>query len=144
MPDIPADPCNPSPCGSNAICRNRNGAGSCTCIQDYFGDPYINCRPECVQNSDCVSTKSCVNMKCVDPCIGLCGFNAECRVSNHIPVCTCISGFTGNPMRSCQEKPSSMIQSRKMQNVTRSNKASSVFLSLACVILFRYVFAYTA
>lgn len=108
VPDLPSDPCNPSPCGSNAVCKERNGAGACSCLPNYFGDPYINCRPECVQNSDCPRTKSCLNMKCIDPCENLCGFNAVCRVTNHQPVCSCEPGFTGNPMRICHEKPSNM------------------------------------
>lgn len=104
---VRSDPCNPSPCGSNAICKERNGAGSCTCMQNYFGDPYINCRPECVQNSDCPTTKSCVNMKCVNPCANLCGINSECRVANHLPICNCIPGYTGDPLRICHQIPQS-------------------------------------
>lgn len=50
VPVVPQDPCHPSPCGSNAICTSRNGAGSCKCIPDHFGDPYTGCRPECVVN----------------------------------------------------------------------------------------------
>lgn len=69
----PSNPCNPSPCGANAICKERNGAGSCSCIPDYFGDPYSGCRPECIQDSECDRTRACVNNKCVDPCIGVCG-----------------------------------------------------------------------
>lgn len=95
------EPCNPSPCGSNAICKERNGAGSCTCMKDYFGDPYVSCRPECVQNSDCPYDKSCVNTKCVNPCVGTCGLNAECHVHNHSPTCTCVTGFVGNPSLAC-------------------------------------------
>lgn len=106
--ELPSNPCNPSPCGSNAICRERNGAGSCTCLPDYFGDPYLNCRPECIQNSDCPVSKSCLNMKCVDPCIDICGFNAVCRVINHVPICNCNPGFSGNPLRICHEQPKSM------------------------------------
>lgn len=98
-------PCIPSPCGANAICREQNGAGSCACIQNYFGDPYIGCRPECIQNSDCPHDKACFNTKCVSPCPGTCGQNAECRVVNHIPICTCISGYTGNSLISCQRIP---------------------------------------
>ena len=106
--EIP-EPCNPSPCGSNAICKERNGAGSCTCMKEYFGDPYISCRPECVQNSDCSRNRACVNMKCVDPCIGACGLNSECHVSNHNPVCQCITGYTGNPSQACHQIPPSKI-----------------------------------
>lgn len=96
------EPCNPSPCGANAECRERNGAGSCTCLPEYFGDPYTGCRPECVQNSDCDRSKACVNNKCKDPCPGVCGINAECRVQNHAPICLCLIGYEGDPTRSCQ------------------------------------------
>lgn len=98
----PHDPCNPSPCGSNAICKERNGAGACTCLPEYFGDPYTVCRPECVTNSDCPRDKACVNNKCKDPCPGICGINAECIVSNHAPSCSCLPGYTGNPLSSCR------------------------------------------
>lgn len=95
------NPCNPSPCGANAVCKERNGAGSCLCLPDYFGDPYTGCRPECVQNSDCDKFRACVNNKCKDPCPGVCGLNAECRVQNHSPICLCIEGYTGDPSREC-------------------------------------------
>lgn len=95
------DPCTPSPCGSNAICAENNGAGSCTCVEGYFGDPYSGCRPECVLNSDCPWDKSCQNMKCRDPCVGACGINAECSVTHHRPLCSCLHGHTGNPAVSC-------------------------------------------
>jgi len=98
-------PCVPFPCGANAICREQNGAGSCTCMQNYYGDPYIGCRPECIQNSDCSPSKACVNTKCVDPCAGSCGLNSECKVLSHSPVCYCLSGYTGNPAFRCEEIP---------------------------------------
>lgn len=100
----PPHPCNPSPCGSNAICKELNGAGSCACLPEYVGDPYSGCRPECVMNSDCPRDKSCVNNKCKDPCPGTCGLNADCRVNNHVPTCLCLPGFTGNPLSSCHQK----------------------------------------
>ena len=99
------NPCNPSPCGSNAICQERNRAGSCQCIPDYFGDPYVACRPECVVNSDCPSNKACQQLHCIDPCPGTCGVNAICRVQNHIPTCTCIEGYIGDPFTACRRKP---------------------------------------
>ena len=99
------DPCNPSPCGSNADCTERSGAASCRCIQDYFGDPYVACRPECTINADCPSNKACSRLHCVDPCPGLCGTNAQCRVINHIPTCTCNQGYQGDPFSSCRLRP---------------------------------------
>lgn len=101
----PQNPCNPSPCGFNAVCREKNGAGSCTCMKNFFGDPYVNCRPECVQNSDCPYDKSCMNTKCVNPCVGTCGLNAECRVIHHLPICSCPPNHTGNPSQGCRPIP---------------------------------------
>lgn len=101
LPVEPITPCDPSPCGANAICRVLNNAGSCTCLPGYFGDPYFECRPECVLNTDCPKTKACVNQKCKDPCPGVCGLNAECYVHNHAPSCICTYGHTGNPFTSC-------------------------------------------
>lgn len=99
--DIPIHPCSPSPCGPNAICKERNEAGSCSCIEGFHGDPYLGCRPECVMNSDCSSDKSCFNNKCVDPCPGICGQNAVCSVINHAPSCYCTPGFSGNSLHAC-------------------------------------------
>jgi hypothetical protein len=98
-------PCMPSPCGSNAVCRELNGAGSCTCLPDYLGNPYEGCRPECVLNTDCASNRACIRNKCQDPCPGTCGQNANCQVVNHLPSCTCQPGFTGDPFRFCNILP---------------------------------------
>lgn len=94
-------PCIPSPCGANAVCREQNNAGSCVCLPEYYGNPYENCRPECVVNPDCPSNKACVRNKCVDPCPGTCGLNAECQVVTHVPQCSCWPSYTGDPFRHC-------------------------------------------
>lgn len=95
------NPCNPSPCGTNAICKQKSGAGSCTCLLDYIGNPYEGCRPECIQNSECPSNKACIRNKCIDPCPGTCTQNAICQIINHVSTCTCIPGYTGDPYRNC-------------------------------------------
>jgi len=107
-------PCDPSPCGANAVCREQNGAGSCTCVQDYFGNPYEGCRPECVVNSDCSQSRACVRNKCQDPCPGTCGQNAECRVVSHLPQCSCLPGYSGDPFRHCAYIPPQ--RKRKVSN----------------------------
>jgi hypothetical protein len=116
-------PCDPSPCGENAICTEKNGAGSCSCMSDYYGDPYISCRPECILATDCDRSKTCINTKCVDPCPGSCGLNADCRVVYHSPTCYCKPGFTGNPTQYCREIPQSKF-------IIISKESGSVYSNL--------------
>ncbi|ETN60100.1 dumpy [Anopheles darlingi] len=98
----PKDPCYPSPCGTNARCRLASGNGAvCECIENYFGNPYESCRPECVSNGDCQKSLACINNRCKDPCPGVCGRNAECGVVNHTPVCSCPDGMRGNAFEQC-------------------------------------------
>lgn len=96
----PTNPCVPSPCGLYSNCRVQNGHAVCSCVPNYIGAP-PNCRPECMSSSDCSQDKSCINEKCKDPCPGTCGINAQCRVVNHNPICSCMSGFTGDPFIRC-------------------------------------------
>lgn len=97
----PHDVCFPTPCGNNARCRAENDHAICECIRDYHGNPYEGCRPECTGNSDCPMSKACIRNRCQDPCIGVCGTEAICTVSNHIPICTCPPGTTGDAFRLC-------------------------------------------
>lgn len=101
-PEPKRDPCNPSPCGLYAECRQVNGNPSCSCLSNYIGSP-PNCRPECVVNTDCAPDLSCIAEKCRNPCEGSCGFNSDCRVQNHIPICTCRAGYSGDPFTQCTE-----------------------------------------
>lgn len=110
-PRDPINPCLPSPCGLNAECRDIGGIPSCSCILGFFGSP-PNCKPECVINTDCSNDKACINMKCVDPCLGSCGSNAICNVINHVPVCSCPSGYEGDPFALCNIKPQGKYESK--------------------------------
>jgi hypothetical protein len=110
------NPCQPSPCGPNAECEQRNGVGSCKCIPEYFGNPYEGCRPECVLNSDCSSSLACLQNKCKDPCPGICGQNAECRVINHVPTCSCIQNHIGDPFQRCE-----LVQNDPVTEAPKSN-----------------------
>lgn len=86
----PKDPCSPSPCKQNGICRVVNN------------DKAVCHYPECVQNEDCPSNKACFNqMYCGDPCANACGENALCNVINHKAVCSCPRGFIGTPFVRC-------------------------------------------
>lgn len=108
----PVNPCQPSPCGPNAECREIGNSPSCICLREYIGSP-PNCRPECASNTDCSSNLACINMKCRDPCPGACGLNAECRVISHTPMCICQSGFAGDPFSQC-----SVIQMTPQEQIT--------------------------
>lgn len=104
-------------------------------MQNYFGDPYIGCRPECIQNSDCAYDKACFNTKCISPCAGACDLNAECKVINHLPVCTCLPGFTGNPLLSCQRKPPNSKKSfrRIYRNLLDEPKLTEISLEIKLI-----------
>lgn len=97
---IPTSPCVPSPCGANAECRVIDNRPVCSCLQGMLGAP-PNCRPECVINQDCPPHLACTNNKCKSPCLGSCGYNAECTVHNHSPKCVCLRGFEGDPFAGC-------------------------------------------
>lgn len=91
------DKCNPSPCGANADCND----GVCKCKNNFIGNPYMSCRPECTHNSDCAPNLACYNNKCYNPCTNLCGENASCDVYNHIPMCSCPPNSIGNAFFKC-------------------------------------------
>lgn len=100
IPVIPRDPCDPSPCGPNSQCRVAGESPSCSCLPEFQGSP-PNCRPECISNGECPNHLACINQKCKDPCPGVCGTNAECRVVSHAPNCFCNAGYIGDPFIRC-------------------------------------------
>lgn len=97
--------CHPSPCGPYSECKSLNGHAVCSCSQSYIGSP-PGCHPECVVSSDCIQRKACRNQKCIDPCPGTCGLNAECHVINHSPICSCLPSFIGDPFIRCFKEES--------------------------------------
>lgn len=78
----------------------NNDVATCSCLPTYIGSP-PSCRPECIANSECQQTESCINYKCIPTCQGACGNNARCNVINHTPFCSCKKGETGDPFKSC-------------------------------------------
>lgn len=100
------NPCVPSPCGPNSICKEVGNVPSCTCMERFVGSP-PNCRPECLLNSECQTSKACIQQKCQDPCLGACGINAICTVTRHTPMCACPDGYIGDAFTACnpQLKP---------------------------------------
>ena len=107
----PQIPCQPSPCGPNAECQVVNGHEACSCLPGYTGRPPL-CRPECVINAECPTHLACIQQKCKDPCIGACGIRANCQVVNHNAICSCPTGFRGDPFAQCSEIPPSKFYSK--------------------------------
>ena len=106
VPDPPRkDACSTNPCGINAQCQERSGQAVCQCLKPYQGDPLVECKPECVLSYECASDLACINQKCLDPCPGTCGINAQCTVVNHQPVCKCDDGYLGDPFVQCSLDP---------------------------------------
>merc|ERR1712241_486432 len=100
-----ADPCSVIDiCGANADCRNEGGRPVCECQSGHKGDPYTGCvRGDCISNSECRVNQACQDYKCVDPCQLSCGSGADCQVKNHVAICRCPRGFTGDPFQSCRK-----------------------------------------
>ncbi|XP_036344722.1 fibrillin-3-like, partial [Rhagoletis pomonella] len=91
-------------CGRNATCSAQSHNAICTCPSNARGDPSIECvYIECSDNEDCANEKACLESKCVDPCTlpNVCGANARCTAQNHIGVCTCETGTTGDAQLGC-------------------------------------------
>lgn len=93
-------PCSPSPCGPNSQCRQINNQAVCSCLPTFIGSP-PSCRPECTISAECPLNEACNNHKCINPCIGTCGYGARCEVVNHNPICSCPAQYTGDPFTHC-------------------------------------------
>lgn len=104
--EIPREPCVPSPCGPNTMCRSVNGVALCECLPGLTGvaSSPSGCRPECTISANCPKDRACINSKCADPCIGVCGYMASCHTINHSPVCSCLPGHVGDPFIECRQQ----------------------------------------
>ena len=72
-------------------------------MDEYFGDPQVGCRPECLINSDCAGNQACQKHRCVDPCkLGsVCGVGAVCKCIDHTATCGCPDGYEGDAFVQC-------------------------------------------
>lgn len=117
------NPCKPSPCGPYSVCRVINEHAVCSCQSNYIGSPPA-CRPECMVSSECPQDKACMKNKCQDPCVATCGLNARCNAINHNPICTCPSGFIGDPFVQC------------IRDISKLPFYTSFYIYISCIILF--------
>lgn len=60
--------------------------------------------PKCYTDDDCPDNRYCDqdSRTCEDPCVTkVCGVNAYCNATNHRAICTCLTGYYGNPEVLC-------------------------------------------
>lgn len=73
--------CADNPCGTNAVCLDTPGSFTCSCKEEYTGDPF----------------KGCVD---VDECKVLekpCGLHAICENASPGYNCVCPRGYAAKP-----------------------------------------------
>lgn len=72
--------------------------------------PPFTPRPECRQDDECPHNRACFDHTCQDPCVVRhpCGVNTKCETERHVPVCSCLQGYVGNPLVQCLKGTSSM------------------------------------
>lgn len=101
---VSAQGCARGPCGTGAMCQETTGGRPvCSCPAGYSGNPLTQCRrSECLDHSECRGDQACRNGNCINPCSGVCGVNSNCEVRNHVPVCSCPRGMSGDPFVSCR------------------------------------------
>ncbi|KAI1292053.1 Latent-transforming growth factor beta-binding protein 4 [Halotydeus destructor] len=128
------NPCNIfGACGINAVCKPSNHDRVCSCLADFTGDPKSlcerikpppectadpqcplgqicsneRCLPGCRESKNCPDEQSCYRNRCINACSisGVCGRGATCTPSDHVAVCSCPSGFRGDPDVECKEIP---------------------------------------
>lgn len=80
-------------------------------LQNYFGNPYSSCQPECYGDVDCPSHKpACFYGICKSPCDGACGTGANCELRGLTPVCSCPRDMTGDPFIGCRPFEKSKVE----------------------------------
>ena len=118
-------------CGRNAYCQGENHRAVCSCPAEFRGDPFgacerqeplskFGCREDvecsfgyicergsciegCRSDKHCTPDQACYNGICKNPCElpNACGVNADCSPNAHRPVCSCHTGFVGDPQVEC-------------------------------------------
>lgn len=83
--------------GCRSLCSNRN-----KCPQRQICQQGL-CVPGCNNNRDCGDDMICSSKQCVTVCQdSSCGKKAMCLANRHRAVCSCPSGFSGDPEKECK------------------------------------------
>lgn len=106
------NPCTElKPCTSSAKCNVLDSTPlrtlTCTCPDGWISNKGGECKavvvpkpPGCESDDDCKTEEACINRICRNPCN--CGYNTQCFVKNHRPICSCKIGYDGNPHTVCK------------------------------------------
>ena len=106
------DLCEKNPCGHQATCTVKDGHHhkivKCECGPGMIGNPMKECihipsaQSGCISERDCPPYETCIDGHCADPCKrSPCASGALCRTVSHRAICSCPSGFHGDPYRLC-------------------------------------------
>lgn len=62
---------------------------------------------------DCLETEACYMSMCHNPCefTKACAKDTTCQAKMHRPMCTCKTGYEGNPATKCFKSPTSKVYS---------------------------------
>ena len=94
-------------------CKTRDCWYKHNCLKKHLHDAFcVSVVPQteptlaagCANNDECPDHTACKNRLCINPCAydDPCASNANCRVVNHEPVCSCPDGFIGDPKIRCE------------------------------------------
>lgn len=91
---------------------DERGRCKCPVEHGYIITPLGECvpteprTPGCETDKDCEDHEFCEpkSRRCEDACLFKgCGINALCNATNHVAICQCIAGYTGNPDIQCSK-----------------------------------------
>lgn len=138
------NPCELSrACGKNANCIAEGHRAVCTCPLRTIGDANNECiQLECVEDADCSSKKACINNQCQNPCSleKVCGEKANCAIENHVAICSCQAGTTGNPLLGCVSLQYCSSNSQCSSGTSCSNGLCTCENSTYFLYIYIYIF----
>ena len=83
-------------CSENWDCSKGEHCHNHTCVKTSVTGVTLDWTTwECYYDADCG------DHLCKDPCVGACGYGANCKVFHRIAFCACPSGFIGDAMSFC-------------------------------------------
>lgn len=125
------------PCAISAECYPEDHRTKCRCPHGMEGDPFIQCLViGCRSNSDCPSTKACINRQCVDPCLynSECAPNAKCYVLQHTVACHCPPDIPyGDPLIMCEDRRVEVVPPKPECQVDADCPSKKACISEHCV-----------